>query len=80
MPKVKSQYTKRDPLLELLLGRQKTMGVSNDELAEKLGVCTVTLINKRKAGSDSFTLGQIKTMCRALEITADELRANIKMI
>ena len=79
MPKTRWSKPKRDTLLELVLGRKSAMHLSEESLAEKLGLSRTTLRKRLNEGSDSWSLGELKSFCRVLDISADEMRGAIRM-
>lgn len=66
-----------DKLKALILERQLTLGYSRAKMAKILGVSTTTYWQKMKRPIDTWELGEIKTMCKALGIPKDTLRAVI---
>lgn len=79
MPKTRFDRVKRDALLELVLGRKAMLKMSEDVLAEKMGVSRTTIRKRLKDGSDSWTVADIKGFSKALEIPIEEMRSAIKM-
>lgn len=70
---------KRDPLLELILGRMQVMKLSKQDIADKLGICRTSFYNKIKRGSDALTISEIKTISKILGISSAEIKAAIKI-
>lgn len=66
-----------DKIKALILERQQALGYSRTKMAEILGVSVTTYWQMMKRPVDTWALGEIKTMCRALGISKDALRAAI---
>lgn len=79
MPKTNIGKKRRDNLKELIIGRKEALGLSNIDLALKVGMSRVTLASKLASPSDCLTIGELKQLCRALDIPIEEARAAIKM-
>lgn len=79
MPKTNIGKKKRDTLKELILGRKDALGLSDKDLAPKVGMHRTTLASKLASSSDCLTIGELKQICRALDIPIDEVRAAISM-
>lgn len=79
MPKTRFDRVKRDALLELVLGRKAMLKMSEDVLAEKMGVSRTTIRKRLKDGSDSWTVADIKGFSKVMEIPIEEMRSAIKM-
>ena len=79
MPKTRFDRVKRDALLELVLGRKAMLKMSEDVLAEKMGVSRTTIRKRLKDGSDSWTVADIKGFSKVMEIPIEEMRQAIKM-
>lgn len=78
MPKTRFDRVKRDALLELVLGRKAMLKMSEDVLAEKMGVSRTTIRKRLKDGSDSWTVADIKGFSKVMEIPIEEMRSAIK--
>jgi len=81
MPRLKATEKRRDPVKALMLERKQAYGISDEGMAEALGMCrqTLSVMLKRKH-TDEWPLGQIKTACKLLRISAEELREAVKFI
>ena len=79
MPKTRFDRVRRDALLELVLGRKAMLKMSEDVLAEKMGVSRTTIRKRLKDGSDSWTVADIKGFSKVMEIPIEEMRSAIKM-
>ena len=79
MPKTRFDNPKRDALLELVLGRKSSLGLSEECLAEKMHFSRSTLRARLSAGSDNWTISELKRFCRVLEIPIEEMRQALRM-
>lgn len=79
MPKVNIGKPKRDKLMELVLGRKAAMKISEEDMAIALGCSRSTLRKRFAAGSDSWTVADIKVFSRVLDVPIEEMRAAIRM-
>ena len=77
MPRVNLGKPPTDNLMALFLERKKALNLSNADMAAKLGKSESTYWQMMKRPVDTWALGEIKTMCRALGIPKDALRAAI---
>lgn len=77
MPKTRFDKTARDPLKELVLGRQSTLQLSEVNLAAKMGISTGRLRTMFSGPSDSWKIGEVKALSRALDMPIDEFRTLI---
>ena len=81
MPRLKVTEKRRDPIKALILERKLAYGISDDALAEKMGVCRQTMsVMLNRKHTDEWPLGAIKKACRILRITADELRSAVQFV
>nr|DAM21430.1 MAG TPA: helix-turn-helix domain protein [Caudoviricetes sp.] len=55
-----------------LLGQIRAAGMTQTELAEKIGISAVTL-NKKLRGHSEFTQSEIRSICQILQIPGDEI-------
>lgn len=70
---------KKDLIKALILERKLALKISDEELANSIGVTRQTLsvmINHRH--TDEWSLGRIKRLCGSLGISADELRSAVR--
>lgn len=79
MPRTNIGKQHRDTLKELLQGRRAALGLDYIDIAPKVGMHRVTLSNKLNSSSDCLTIGELKQLCRVLDIPIEEARAAIKM-
>ena len=79
MPKARFDNPKRDALLELVLGRKSSLGLSEKHLAEKMHFSRNTLRTRLSAGSDNWTISELKRFCRVLDIPIEEMRQALRM-
>ena len=79
MPKTRFDNPKRDALLELVLGRKASLGISEKRLAEKMHFSRNTLRTRLSAGSDNWTISELKRFCRVLDIPIEEMRQAVRM-
>ena len=79
MPKTRNNKPKRDALLELVLGRKSSLGLSEKRLAEKMHFSRNTLRARLSAGSDNWTISELKRFCRVLDIPIEEMRQALRM-
>lgn len=66
-----------DKIKALILERKNALGYSRAKMAAILGVSTTTYWSMMNRPIDTWELGEIKTMCKALGIPKDTLRAVI---
>ena len=79
MPKTRFDNPKRDALLELILGSKTSLGLSEERLAEKMHFSRNTLRTRLSAGSDNWTISELKRFCRVLDIPIEEMRQALRM-
>ena len=79
MPKTRFDKPKRDALLELVLGRKSSLGLSEKRLAEKMHFSRNTLRSRLNDGSDNWTISELKRFCRVLDIPIEEMRQALRM-
>ena len=79
MPKTRFDKPKRDAPLELVLGRKTSLGLSEERLAEKMNFSRSTLRTRLSAGSDNWTISELKRFCRVLDIPIEEMRQALRM-
>ena len=79
MPKTRFDKPKRDAPLELVLGRKASLGFSEERLAEKMHISRSTLRARLDAGSDNWTISELKRFCRVLDIPIEEMRQALRM-
>ena len=77
MPKTRFDKPKRDAPLELVLGRKSSLGLSEERLAEHFS--RSTLRARLDAGSDNWTISELKRFCRVLDIPIEEMRQALRM-
>lgn len=77
MPRTNLSRVPRDPLKELVLGRQRALKLTNTELADKLHISRPKLHNMCEAHSNTWRIGELLNMASALDIPIDELRGLI---
>ena len=69
-----------DPIKELIIGRASAYHIKDEDMAAIIGVTPATYSKrKNKQPSSEWTWGEIQKCCKALDISADELRAAIKI-
>lgn len=56
----------------LLLGMVKAAGMTQFDLAQEIGISAATL-NKKLRGHSEFTQGEIRGICKALEIPTEKI-------
>lgn len=79
MPRIRLNQPKRDYIKALILERKLAYGYTDVQLGKVVGVSRQTMSRLLKEKhTDEWELGQLKTMCRKLGISADELREAIK--
>ena len=64
-------------LIRLIWGAKAQRGLSDDDLAHMLGGRSRSYVAAHKKNPGSFTIGDLRRLCRGLNITPDELRAAI---
>lgn len=74
MPKTRFDKTARDPLKEMVLGRKRTMRLSEAALAEKTGVSLGRYRTMMSGPSDAWRISEAVALTRALEIPIAEMR------
>ena len=79
MPKTRFDKPNRDAPLELVLGRKSSLGISEERLAEKMHFSRSTLRTRLSAGSDNWTISELKRFCRVLDIPIEEMRQALRM-
>ena len=79
MPKTRLDKPKRDAPLELVLGRKSSLGFSEERLAEEMHFSRSTLRTRLSAGSDNWTISELKRFCRVLNIPIEEMRQALRM-
>ena len=79
MPKTRLDKPKRDAPLELVLGRKSSLGFSEERLAEQMHFSRSTLRARLSAGSDNWTISELKRFCRVLAIPIEEMRQALRM-
>ena len=79
MPKTRFDNPNRDAPLELVLGRKSSLGLSEKRLAEKMHISRNTLRARLSAGSDNWTISELKRFCRVLDIPIEEMRQALRM-
>ena len=79
MPKTRFDNPTRDALLELVLGRKSALGFSEERLAEEMHFSRSTLRTRLSAGSDNWTISELKRFCRVLDIPIEEMRQALRM-
>lgn len=84
MPAVNLAKTVRrkscDPIKELIVGRAAAYHIKDEAMAGIMGVTPATYSKrKNKQSSSEWTWGEIQKCCKALDISADELRAAIRV-
>ena len=79
MPKTRLDNPKRDAPLELVLGRKSSLGFSEERLAEQMHFSRSTLRARLSAGSDNWTISELKRFCRVLDIPIEEMRQALRM-
>ena len=79
MPRLRSSEPPKDQIKALILERKKAMRLSDEELSRRLGICRQTcsrLMNTKH--TDDWSLGEIKKICRSLNITIEELKDAVR--
>ncbi len=66
-----------EDLVALIWGRLAALGLNNGDLAKELGVCKQTVSRWKKNPKKWFTVEDLLTTCRTLNIPLEELRAVI---
>ena len=79
MPKTRFDKPKRDAPLELVLGRKSSLGFSEERLAEQMHFSRNTLRARLSAGSDNWTISELKRFCCVLDIPIEEMRQALRM-
>ena len=79
MPTTRLDKPKRDAPLELVLGRKSSLGLSEEHLAEQMHFSRSTLRARLSAGSDNWTISELKRFCRVLDIPIEEMRQALRM-
>ena len=79
MPKTRFDKPKHDVPLELVLGRKASLGFSEERLAEQMHISRNTLRARLNAGSDNWTISELKRFCRVLDIPIEEMRQALRM-
>lgn len=77
MPKTRFDKIARDPLKEIVLGRKAAVRISEVNLAKKMGISTGRLRTMFSGPSDSWKIGEVKALSRALDMPIDEFRTLI---
>ena len=79
MPRLRSSEPPKDQIKALILDRKKAMRLSDEELSRRLGICRQTcsrLMNTKH--TDDWSLGEIKKICRSLNIPIEELKDAVR--
>lgn len=79
MPRLRSSEPPKDPIKALILERKNAMRLSDKELSKRLGICRQTcsrLMNTKH--TDDWSLGEIKKICRSLNIPVEELKDAVR--
>lgn len=76
MPKTRFDKIARDPLKELVLGRKAAVRISEVNLAKKMGISTGRLRTMFSGPSDSWKIGEVKALSRALDMPIGVGRAD----
>ena len=77
MPYMKSKLPHNAKLLELIEGRRKVLGITQAELAKKLGFGTCTLL-RRLENPDLFTVGELSLLSTALHVPYFEIVSTLQ--
>ena len=64
-------------IVRLIWGAKAQQGINDDDLCAFLGGRSRTFLGLRKKNPDTFTIGDLRRLCRGLNITPDELRSAI---
>lgn len=75
MPKVKLNRPPADLIKALILERKNAYRLSDEEMAEKMGVSRGTYQRRiHRQSTADWPLGQITKLCRALDVPIEQLR------
>jgi DNA-binding Xre family transcriptional regulator len=76
MPRVNLCRDKHEQLIKTLWGAKAVSEKTDDELARAIGMTRQTLTTRRKR-PETFTIGELEKLGRALNVPIDELRSGI---
>ena len=79
MPRIKLGAPKRDYVMALILERKRALDLTDADIGAYLGVSRQTASRMMSKSSDLWSLGDLKTLCRALGVPIEELRDAIKL-
>ena len=75
MPKSKLNRPKADKALALILERKRAYEKTNEELGKYIDVSESKMQRMLKAGTQTWTVGDLFKLARALDIPKEEMRA-----
>lgn len=61
--------------MNLLRGKLKERGMTQDELAEKINIDSSTLSRKLASGGLKFTVGEMHDIAKVLKLSANECKS-----
>lgn len=76
---VKLMKNPRRPIVETIAGRLDTSDITREELAQAMGVTTMTVSNRLRQPIEQWRYGEIIAACRLLSITSEELREMVRV-
>ena len=79
VPRLRASEPPKDPIKALILERKHALHLSDEELSKRLGICRQTcsrLMNAKH--TDDWSLGEIKKICRSLNIPVEELKDAVR--
>ena len=79
MPHLKATEAKKDPIKALILERKLALKLDDEEISRIIGVSRQTYSKMlNHSHTDEWSMGRIKRLCRAMNITVDELRCAVR--
>ena len=75
MPKLKLNRPKADKALALILERKRAYAKTNEELGKYINVSESKMQRMLKAGTQTWTVGDLFKLARALDIPKEEMRS-----
>lgn len=79
MQRLRSSEPPKDTIKALILERKNAMRLSDEELSKRLGICRQTCSRLMSTKyTDDWSLGEIKKICRSLNIPIEELKDAVR--
>lgn len=78
MAKATRRPKRADKLQRNLMGQKELLGMSYEDLAAAVGMCKVTTYRLMQQ-PENMTISQLQKFCRALHLTAEDVRGLIPL-